>query len=110
MIDVGHGLGLWLAELCTLNVPTAQWFAHGSHAPGGTNERKINAALAGHSNGGRYHGVNTAIRDRNQMPPMLFTALIGLIFNLFFAGVVPEQSQAGAFKLKAAISIDVAHR
>ncbi|MDB5529661.1 MAG: hypothetical protein JWR51_2764 [Devosia sp.] len=44
------------------------------------------------------------------MPPMLFTALIGLIFNLFFAGVLPEQSQAGAFKLKTAISIDVANR
>ena len=44
------------------------------------------------------------------MPPMLFTALIGLIFNLFFSGLLPAQSQAGAFKLKAAISIDVANR
>jgi hypothetical protein len=78
--------------------------------PARTDERKINAALAGHSNGGRYHGSNTAIRDRNQMPPMLFTALIGLVFNLFFSGLLPAQSQAGAFKLKAAISIDVANR
>lgn len=44
------------------------------------------------------------------MPPMLFTALVGLIFNLFFAGVLPEQHQAGAFKIKAAASIDVANR
>ncbi|MGV8953360.1 MAG: hypothetical protein ACOH2M_19850 [Cypionkella sp.] len=44
------------------------------------------------------------------MPPMLFTALVGLIFNLFFAGLLPAQHQAGAFKLKAAISIDIATR
>lgn len=44
------------------------------------------------------------------MPPMLFTALIGLVFNLFFSGLLPEPQQAGAFKLKAAVSIDVAKR
>jgi hypothetical protein len=44
------------------------------------------------------------------MPPMLFTALIGLIFNLFFAGMLPEQPQAGAFKVKAAISTVVTNR
>ena len=44
------------------------------------------------------------------MPPMLFTALVGFIFNLFFAGVLPEQHQVGAFKLKAANSIDIANR
>jgi hypothetical protein len=44
------------------------------------------------------------------MPPMLFTALIGLVFNLFFSGLLPQQHQVGAFKLKAAISIDIASR
>ena len=39
------------------------------------------------------------------MPPMLFTALVGLVFNLLFAGVLPAQHEAGAFKLKADISI-----
>ena len=44
------------------------------------------------------------------MPPMLFMALVGFVFNLFFAGVVPERHQAGAFKMKADISIDIANR
>ena len=37
------------------------------------------------------------------MPPMLFTALMGLIFNLFFSGLVPERLQFPVAKLDAAI-------
>ena len=43
------------------------------------------------------------------MPPMLFTALLGLIFNLFFAGLVPQQV-AGAYKLNGAVSIQASIR
>lgn len=34
------------------------------------------------------------------MPPMLFSALVGMLLNLVFAGVMPEQ-QAGWRKLDA---------
>lgn len=39
------------------------------------------------------------------MPPMLFTALVGILFNLFFAGVTPTH-HAGLTKLDAAVRIE----
>ena len=42
------------------------------------------------------------------MPPMMFTALVGMLFNLLFAGVLPT-SHTGLTKLDAAqieISVD----
>lgn len=40
------------------------------------------------------------------MPPMLFTALIGMLFNLLFAGVLPA-SHAGWTKLDGAARIEI---
>ena len=38
------------------------------------------------------------------MPPMLFTALIGMLFNLFLAGVLPT---SGLTKLDGAARIEI---
>lgn len=40
------------------------------------------------------------------MPPMLFTALIGMLFNLFLTGVLPT-SHSGWTKLDGAARIEI---
>jgi hypothetical protein len=40
------------------------------------------------------------------MPPMLFTALMGMLFNLFFAGVLPS-AHDGLTKLDGAARIEI---
>jgi hypothetical protein len=40
------------------------------------------------------------------MPPMLFTALMGMLFNLLFAGVLPT-SDSGWTKLDGAARIEI---
>ena len=39
------------------------------------------------------------------MPPMLFTALVGMLLNLFFAGVLPTH-HAALTKLDGAVRIE----
>jgi hypothetical protein len=36
------------------------------------------------------------------MPPMMFTSLVGLLFNLLFAGVLPAEINLGVNKLDGA--------
>lgn len=40
------------------------------------------------------------------MPPMLFTAVMGMLFNLFFAGLLPTD-HAGWTKLDGAAQIEI---
>lgn len=40
------------------------------------------------------------------MPPMLFTALVGMLFNLFFAGVLPTHHTAALTKIDSAVRIE----
>jgi hypothetical protein len=48
---------------------------------------------------------HTDKKAETTMPPMLFTALVGMLFNLFFAGVLPTH-HAGLTKLDGAVRIE----
>ena len=59
-------------------------------------EWNLNAPFQPHSKRARYITGNADTWTCRKMPPMLFTALVGLIFNLLMPGLLPERLQFAA--------------